>query len=131
MFVFTRAFWTAVILGGVFVVASCASEAHTLKPGECVAYASDSERFAVLKSQGWSIDNADEGLRKMLADGRWFMYVQDKEDVERIRNTVHSIWNLDDDIAPHVVREAILMKCDPDNDEQYQLMFEPPKYHGA
>jgi hypothetical protein len=131
MVVLTRAFWTASILGSMFVLVSCGSHAHTLQPGECISYASDAERFMTLKIQGWSVDEADEGLRKMFEDGRWFTYVRDKEDVSRVRETVHSLWDMDDEVTPRMVREAVLGKCDPDNAEQFRFMFQLPDWHGA
>src|ERR1700740_1456337 len=96
------------------VALSYSVNAHTLQPGECVAYASDAERFMDVKMLGWSVDDADEGLRKMLEDGRWFSYVRDKEDVERLRTTVHSLWDLDDSMSPKDGRERVLTKADPE-----------------
>ncbi len=115
---------TAKAIVGLLVIFALIAQchAHTLQPGECVAYASDAARFDNMKNEGYSVDDAQESLRQMLEDGRWFAYVRDKEDVTRMRTIVTSIWSdLSEPVAPDTVRDAALNSCDPNNDEQYQL----------
>lgn len=93
--------------------------AHELKPGECVSYANDALRFMAVKAEGYSVDNASEGLRQMFQDQGWFTYVRDKQDVDRMRGLVAKIWELPGDVNPVEFRATVLQECDPDNDEQF------------
>lgn len=106
------------------------ANAHVLKPAECPAYASDAKRFMQVKIEGWPLEDAMEGLRKMFADGRWFTYVRDKDDVERMKNLLTSMWAVPDQVSPDQIHDAALMSCDPDNLEQYRFMFQNPDTYG-
>lgn len=114
----------AILLAYFFAVALCAfsscAHAHTLKPGECVAFTSDVVRFMKVRSLGYSLEDADDMLRRMIENQGWFVYVQDKEDVARLRDVLPKIWDRPDD-APSEVRQATLNDCDPDNQEQYEF----------
>src|SRR5258708_451888 len=80
--------------------------AHVLKPAECPAYASDAKRVMQVKIEGWPLEDAMEGLRKMLEDGHWFTYVRGKDDVERMKNLLTSMWEISDQVSPDQINDA-------------------------
>lgn len=106
------------------------ARAHTLKPGECTAIASDVARFMKFRSLGYSLDEANESFRQMLLDQGWFTYVRDKEDVERMRSALGKIWELPEDASANEVRFSTLNDCDPDNEEQYEFSSRWTHPHG-
>lgn len=124
-------FWFAV--GIVFGVAIAPRDchAHALKPGECVSFATDAERFMKVKALGYSADEAEEMLRQMFQDQGWFTYVQDKDDVQLVRTMVDKVWQLPDDATPEEMRQGTLNECDPDNEEQYEIRHKWTLPHGA
>ena len=119
------------IVASLFIVLGTPAHAHTLKPGECTAFASDVVRFMKFRSLGYSLDEANESLRQMFHDQGWFTYVQDKEDVERMQHVLGRIWELPDDATPNEVRFATMNDCDPENEEQYEFTARWTHPHGV
>jgi hypothetical protein len=129
-------FWRGYALGlvlGASVVAMLfavqPAHAHTLTAGECTAYASDAARFMKMKIEGYTADDATETLRKMLEDGSGLAYVRDREDVERMKTMVTSMWDIADPVTEHAIHDAALNACDPENEDQYGSFF--PDKHGT